>query len=278
MPLFKSGKMPNVLIVTRTKNRPLLLARAIKSVQQQTFTDYLHVIVNDGGEEAEVEQLLSSFARDNINVIHNKHSLGMEAASNVGLRFCVADYAVIHDDDDSWEPDFLLCMVAYLQANPEQAGVVCNIRQVFERVTEGDVESISSRLFNPAVTQFKLADFFVCNQFVPIGFLYRYELHNKVGFFNESLKVCGDLEFHIRVLQDNLIAKLDLCLANYHIRVNTHNLALINSVNDVDSHQQLSSKVIAEYDQRTRLQCITSLLRVKLVYRFINIVRRFYER
>lgn len=35
-------------IITRTKNRPLLLRRAIQSVANQTYKNYVHIIVNDG--------------------------------------------------------------------------------------------------------------------------------------------------------------------------------------------------------------------------------------
>ncbi|HRE18551.1 MAG TPA: glycosyltransferase family A protein, partial [Rhodocyclaceae bacterium] len=46
---------PAVAVITRTKNRPLMLARALDSVSRQTFRDALWVIVNDGGEPATVE-------------------------------------------------------------------------------------------------------------------------------------------------------------------------------------------------------------------------------
>jgi len=37
-----------VAVVTRTKNRAILLERAIHSVLKQKFHDWTHVIVNDG--------------------------------------------------------------------------------------------------------------------------------------------------------------------------------------------------------------------------------------
>jgi glycosyltransferase involved in cell wall biosynthesis len=44
----------------------------------------------------------------------------MEAASNAGIAACDSDYIVIHDDDDSWCPDFLERTVAFLDG-PEGA-------------------------------------------------------------------------------------------------------------------------------------------------------------
>ncbi|WP_363323715.1 glycosyltransferase, partial [Accumulibacter sp.] len=45
---------PLVAVITRTKDRPLLLQRALESVSGQSLTDIQWVIVNDGGEPAPV--------------------------------------------------------------------------------------------------------------------------------------------------------------------------------------------------------------------------------
>ena len=88
-----------VAIITRTKDRPLLLRRAIRSVASQTYKNYVHIIVNDG-ESLEPQTLTGG------TIIVPIHSGGrMEAASNAGLNVAKAqgaDFVVIHDDDDSW--------------------------------------------------------------------------------------------------------------------------------------------------------------------------------
>ena len=70
-----------VAIVTRTKNRPIFLKRAIESVLSQTLEDWLHVIVNDGGDPATVDFLVR--CEDNaynrrVLVIHHMESQGMQ--------------------------------------------------------------------------------------------------------------------------------------------------------------------------------------------------------
>ena len=52
-----------IAIITRTKNRPLLLRRAINSVLKQTLKDWIMVIVNDGGSKEEVETTLDLATR-----------------------------------------------------------------------------------------------------------------------------------------------------------------------------------------------------------------------
>jgi glycosyltransferase involved in cell wall biosynthesis len=76
-------------VITRTKNHPLLLSRALDSVLEQTLPDWKLVVVNDGGEPDPVDALVKerekAFA-GRVQVIHHPKSHGMEAASNAGLN------------------------------------------------------------------------------------------------------------------------------------------------------------------------------------------------
>jgi glycosyltransferase involved in cell wall biosynthesis len=58
----KVSTVLKVAVITRTKDRPLLLERAIKSVHNQTFKDYVHIIINDGGDSIALEKFLKTYA------------------------------------------------------------------------------------------------------------------------------------------------------------------------------------------------------------------------
>ena len=106
-----------ISVITRTKNRPLLLPRASESVLSQGIDNLVWVVVNDGGSKHDVERVTHDFRNRSDNdvvVIHNEASVGMEAASNIGIASCNSDYIVIHDDDDSWEPGFLTNCLQFL--------------------------------------------------------------------------------------------------------------------------------------------------------------------
>ncbi|WP_368859267.1 glycosyltransferase family A protein, partial [Xenorhabdus bovienii] len=62
----------SVGIVTRTKNRAVLLRRALESVKDQTYPHWQLVIVNDGGQPEPVDALVNSvFGNDKrVSVIH----------------------------------------------------------------------------------------------------------------------------------------------------------------------------------------------------------------
>jgi glycosyltransferase involved in cell wall biosynthesis len=116
---------PKIAVITRTKNRAVLLARATESVLGQKTENLVWVVVNDGGDKSDVETVVDDFRKKSDNdavVIHNEISAGMEAASNIGIAASASDYIVIHDDDDSWEPGFLSNCVQLLQKTNSYQG------------------------------------------------------------------------------------------------------------------------------------------------------------
>jgi glycosyltransferase involved in cell wall biosynthesis len=66
--------MTKIAVVMRTYERPVLLARAIASVQLQTFTDWELVVVNNGGQPAGVDAVvrtaMNATPSGTIRVIH----------------------------------------------------------------------------------------------------------------------------------------------------------------------------------------------------------------
>ncbi|MFA7606891.1 MAG: glycosyltransferase family 2 protein [Rhodocyclaceae bacterium] len=216
-----------VAIVTRTKNRAILLRRAIDSVLSQNFQEWTHVIVNDGGDPAPVDQLVDEYRtryQDRVQVIHNPHSLGMEAASNVGINASRSEYIVIHDDDDSWKPTFLERCVAYLDDPPAALdtpirGVITHTTRILEHLDEHGVTVKSQEPFNDWMKGVSLYRLAASNCFPPISFVFSRSAMEEVGAFRETLPVLGDWDFHLRFAQRYEIGLIREALANYHHRL-----------------------------------------------------------
>lgn len=216
------SEIPKVAVITRTKNRIVLLERALKSVHQQTFTDFVHVIVNDGGSQKEVNQLLEHYEpifKDRVRVIHNKTSIGMEAASNKGVRSLDSTYIVIHDDDDAWHPDFLKRMVEVLEAERAD-GAIAPTDQVIETMRKDAVIETGRARWYPNTLDYSLYNLARTNFAVPISFMFSRRAYDKIGGFDETLPVLGDWDFTLRFMRFFDIEKVesDYSLAFYHIR------------------------------------------------------------
>jgi glycosyltransferase involved in cell wall biosynthesis len=216
--------MSTTAVITRTKNRPLLLARAMGSVLSQTRPDLAWVVVNDGGDPAILEATLQPARQalgDRLQIHHLPQSVGMEAASNVGIKASQSDYIIIHDDDDTWEPTFLQETMGYLDTHPDAQGVVTHTYRVIERMGSGDAPPTIEQKdpFNRWLVSVNLYRMCAQNTFPPISFLFRRAVLADIGLFREDLPVLGDWDFNLRFLLKHDIHMVKKLLANYHHRV-----------------------------------------------------------
>lgn len=216
-----------VAVITRTRNRPLLLERALDSVLGQRFADWMHVVVNDGGDAVPVRRAVASREdryRGRLTLIDNPQSVGMEAASNIGVRASSSEFLVIHDDDDSWHPDFLARCVEFMDADAKPklgctyGGVITHSLRINEEMLADGVRTVSSTPFNTWLDGISLSRLAAGNTFPPISFLFRRDILDKVGSFREDLPVLGDWDFHLRVCAQFEIGLIPQMLANYHHR------------------------------------------------------------
>ncbi|WP_100213280.1 glycosyltransferase family 2 protein [Methylorubrum extorquens] len=233
-----------VAIVTRTKNRPALLPRALASVGGQTYRDLLWVIVNDGGQRAPVEEIAAQARSAGVPtlVVHNEFSLGMEAASNAGIAESHSEFLIIHDDDDTWSPAFLEKTVSFLDGNPGYGGVITHTTRIDEKIVEDrfgtTVKEVGRTSYNSWLLSVHLSEMAEMNPFPPIAFLYRRSVLEAIGPYDISLAVLGDWEFNLRFLAKYDIGVIPEPLANYHWRPSVGG-AYGNSVGaGIDKHVQ----------------------------------------
>lgn len=211
---------PLVAIITRTKNRPLFLARAIQSVLAQTIHDWVHFIVNDGGDQAPIDALISAHAsvyKGRVQVLHNERSLGRPGAANAGFAASTSKLIVFHDDDDTWAPTFLERAVARWRETGAK-GVVARAEQVIER-TEGErIHFVRSVPFFPSLSALSLVDLALGNCIVNHAFLFEREVLAVIGNLDEQLPVYDDWDFNLRFLHRYDIEVVPEVLAWYHQR------------------------------------------------------------
>lgn len=235
-----------VTIVTRTRNRGVLLKRAVRSVARQTFTDYELVIVNDGGDAAEVDALIAAQPAElaaRTTIVHNESSHGREAAVEDGLAVSTHEFFAIHDDDDSWEPGFLERTVAEMDAHPSYGAVAVRCDVVHEHL-EGDRVVEDSREVLAADSDcWSLVDSFVVNAVPPISQLIRRDVADEIGHWDGRLQTQADWEFNLRLLLSCSVSFLgDEVLAHWHQRP-AQGSDMGNSVID-DAHQHRADNLM----------------------------------
>lgn len=246
--------VPKVAIITRTKDRALLLERAIKSVHQQTMGDFVHVIINDAGDPAVVDDLVKKYAdisQGRIKVIHSTESHGMEAASNKAIKSVDSTFIAIHDDDDTWHPDFLKATTERLESNGMQ-GVVVTTDRVIEDIVDNTVHVQLVERWQPWAKSINMYRMCIDNYATPITFLYRRAVFKEIGYYDESLQVIGDWDFALRFIRKHDIDFIasDHALAYYHHRPNVKGINGNSVFAGIDKHEYflnlLSNKFLRE--------------------------------
>lgn len=216
---------PRVTVVTRTRNRLLMLKRAVQSVGAQSFQDLELVIVNDAGSTEPVESALASapeWLRERTRVVTNETSHGREAALEDGLAVSSCEFFAIHDDDDSWEPGFLAACVAHLDEHPEHGAVATRCDLIDEMVTQ---EGLTERCRGPLAQDkesWTLIDTMVANYVPPISQLIRREVADRIGHWNGTLLTQADWDFNLRLLATSPVGFITgEPLAHWHHRDST---------------------------------------------------------
>lgn len=115
--------MPKLTVITPCYNAEKYIGQTIASVQNQTFTDWEYLIVDDGSTDGSSALVAEQAARDPRLRLIPQINQGKCAACNRAIEMARGEYVAILDHDDLYEPRNLECKVAYLDAHPK-AGMV----------------------------------------------------------------------------------------------------------------------------------------------------------
>ncbi|QMU97721.1 glycosyltransferase family 2 protein [Microbacterium esteraromaticum] len=241
-------RSPRVSIVIRTKDRAPLLRRALDDIIGQTMTDWEAIVVNDGGQVQPVDALVAEReARldGRLEVIHVDGGTGsMEAAANLGAQRARGEFVVIHDDDDTWAPQFLATMVDSLDADPDAVAVAARTEIIFERL-EGDTTTELSRVpFVPPAEMVTMYDLLQTNRVVPIALVVRRSVYDEIGWYDPALKAVGDWEFNLRLVRHGRVPYVgDEPLAFWHQRPHAKGAASNSVFGESLDHMQFDRLV-----------------------------------
>lgn len=216
-----------VAILMRTRERKIFLPRALQSVLLQSFKDWHLYVINDGGDLPALKDFLlpyqEKFSSKLTILPHEKSTESSIAAPlNLGIRSSQSEFIAVHDDDDSWHPDFLQSTVSFLQnqKNKKFGGCVAKTKLVYEKISNSSIEEVRSEIYNEwqqgAISLFRLAE---TNTFAPIALLFRREVMQVIGERHDQYGPLEDWEFNLRLLSHFPVALLPDLLANYHQRI-----------------------------------------------------------
>ncbi|HYQ47757.1 MAG TPA: glycosyltransferase family 2 protein [Thermodesulfovibrionales bacterium] len=207
--------MPSVSIILPVYSRSQTLYRSVRSVLAQSYTDFELIIVDDGSRD-ETETVARDLAvGDNrIRYISHETNYGQSKARNTGIAAAQGEYVAFQDSDDEWLPDKLKQQVDEMgSVSPAVGMVYC----LMWRVTQEGQEVFRAGKFKPAD-----ADIYrkgLMYGFRGIGIqscLFRREVFDVCGGFDEKMKALEDMELLIRVSRKYRFSCIDEPLLLYY--------------------------------------------------------------
>ena len=96
---------PFFSIVIPLYNKKDYILKTLRSVLEQSFTDFEVIIVNDGSTDSSLN--LVNKIKDFRLKVYNKNNEGVSVARNYGIQKSTSEWIAFLDSDDEWEPQYL---------------------------------------------------------------------------------------------------------------------------------------------------------------------------
>jgi glycosyltransferase involved in cell wall biosynthesis len=186
---------PKVSVIIPAYNVLPYIMDTLVSVERQTFQDFEALVVDDGATDG-TAAVIEEFCRDHPRFrLLSKQNGGLSSARNHGIRHAQADYIALLDADDMYAPKKLENHVAMLDADPA-IGVVYS----GSRIMRDDGQLTFMTMSGKPVHLDPLVALLFKN-FIGHGSngVFRRQLFDEVGSFDEGLPSCEDTDFWLRV-------------------------------------------------------------------------------
>ncbi|MEO0391946.1 MAG: glycosyltransferase [Pseudomonadota bacterium] len=203
---------PMISIVVPVYRPPLeILRQAVQSVRDQIYDQWELCLVDDGGQDPAVSDLLALMASEDsrIKVQINQHNQNIAGATNDAFALATGDYVAMMDHDDVLRPHALLMMAKALREYPDA------------RVLYSDEDKVdeNNRRYAPYFKPAWNRELFYSQNYLNHLTLIRKDLVDKVGGWRPGFDGSQDYDLLLRVIEqlaDDQIVHVPLIL--YHWR------------------------------------------------------------
>jgi len=184
---------PTVSIITPAYNAAGYIEHTLESAIRQTFPNFELLIVDDGSMDA-TSEIAERYARNDrrIRVIRQANR-GIAAARNVALSLGRGRFFALLDSDDLWFPTYLAEQLAILERRPDISILSANALN-FGGALDGEplLSTVGPIRIVPLLRLVEVEDS------LSILTVFRREVADKIGTFDETLRRSEDYDFWLR--------------------------------------------------------------------------------
>jgi glycosyltransferase involved in cell wall biosynthesis len=226
---------PLISVVMPVHNARPFLGESIRSILEQTFSDFEFVILDDASADGSVELLRKWSLRDKrIHLHESKKRLGLSGSSNAVVSKARASIVARMDADDIAHPDRLRRQWNIIEGRPDVAvvGTLCN-----------GIDA-SGREVRPR-DRWRLVRRSVYIPFPHGSAMFRREVFDQVGGYDETAQGGEDQDLFSRMAAHGRVLTLPDILYSY--RYHSSNATLFNGARAVGESQSQNGNALAAF-------------------------------
>jgi len=204
-----NNEQPLISILLPVYNGELFIKKSIESIINQTYTNWVLQIVDDGSKDNS-STVIESFKDERIHFI-KKNNTGLGDTLNQMLSFAKGDFIARQDQDDVSLPSRLEKQVAYMQKNSD-VGLVGTWSKI---INSKGVETGRFHKHPPENLELQM-DLFFDNPFVHSSVMLRKEVLQNCGLYKAEIPaVAQDFEYWFRISRNYKVANIPEILLDY---------------------------------------------------------------
>lgn len=209
-----NAKHPIVSVLMSVYSEPIeWIDYSVKSIQNQTLSDFEFIIVNDNPESDQLRSYLDELAKSDarIRILVNAENKGLTKSLNVGMKQCHGKYIARMDADDWAYPNRLERQVDFMEKNPDLIA-----SSAFAYSWDG--KDSLKEIYRPASYEDIISYTFTSSPFIHPLLIMRREVLKSAGLgYDERFLRSQDYKLAIDLLQVGKIANLPEYLLKYRI-------------------------------------------------------------
>jgi teichuronic acid biosynthesis glycosyltransferase TuaG len=242
-----------VSIITPAYNSEKFISDTIKSVQNQTYTNWEMIIVDDCSTDKTVEIIQEFMDNDpRIHLIKLNKNSGTGIARNTALQIVNGRYIAFVDADDLWKPEKLSKQIDFMEANN------LAFTFTFYDLINEEGQPLNRRIEAPKNLSFR--QLFFCNYVGNLTGIYNASSLGKIAI--SSIRKRQDWMVWLTILKQIKTAKpVPESLAFYRIRKNS----LSTSKTALLKHNYTVYRQFHKYTGFVSLLCMVGFLFTQLL-------------
>lgn len=185
-----------VSVLIPTYNSGSYIARAVRSVlEAASRVSEVEILVIDDGSKDDTLRILEPFTSQ-IKLLRHSTNCGLPSALNTGIRNARGQFIVRVDSDDFVHEQYINILTTALRLNNSYDAVCCDYFLVDEQ--QNAVKIVNS-LEKP----------------IGCGIMFRHHHLVDIGLYNETMRVCEEVELRERFMSKYQITRIPIPLYKY---------------------------------------------------------------